>query len=557
MEKRRLLLMNVAILVIALGMAGVGWAAPMGTAFTYQGRLADANSPAEGLYDFEFEVYDALDGGSQQGSTVDVNDVYVIDGYFTAKLDFGVEVFHGDDVWLHVGVRPGELEDPNTYSALSPRQELTPTPYAMHSENADKLDSYDATAFASSGHNHDGVYALISHIHDDRYYTETELQTSGQSVVHWDNLTSVPADLADGDDELTEGEVDAYVADNGYVITWGDIPDIPSDIADGDDDTQLTEGAVETYIANDVLAGYLPYDNGTKLVTSEVYYDSGSGNVGIGDVPAPAAQLTVDGAILREDSTMYGSNAASHINLGTNSRTGTNSQDYSYATVGGGENNDAGGDSSTVAGGVSNIASGQYSTATGGLFNIASSTNATASGGSSNVASGDTSTVGGGYLNIAGGANSVIGGGSTNTASGNGATISGGDLNRATYDYATVGGGDDNDANALYATVAGGANNTASGKYATVSGGGSTMPPPIGGGKNIASADWSTVGGGALNTASYKYATVGGGFNNEASFSGSTVGGGKNNMASGDNATVGGGQSNTASENYATVAGGF
>ncbi len=31
------------------------------------------------------------------------------------------------------------------------------------------------------------------HIHDNRYYTETELQTSGSASVHWDNLTNVPA----------------------------------------------------------------------------------------------------------------------------------------------------------------------------------------------------------------------------------------------------------------------------------------------------------------------------------------------------------------------------
>jgi len=30
------------------------------------------------------------------------------------------------------------------------------------------------------------------HDHDDRYYTETELQTSGQASVHWDNITNKP-----------------------------------------------------------------------------------------------------------------------------------------------------------------------------------------------------------------------------------------------------------------------------------------------------------------------------------------------------------------------------
>jgi hypothetical protein len=34
-------------------------AAPMGTAFTYQGRFIDSNSPADGAYDFEYKLYDA------------------------------------------------------------------------------------------------------------------------------------------------------------------------------------------------------------------------------------------------------------------------------------------------------------------------------------------------------------------------------------------------------------------------------------------------------------------------------------------------------------------
>jgi hypothetical protein len=45
--------------------------------------------------------------------------------------------------------------------------------------------------------------ARSDHQHDDRYYTETELGTSGSAAVNWDNLTSVPADLADGDDDTT------------------------------------------------------------------------------------------------------------------------------------------------------------------------------------------------------------------------------------------------------------------------------------------------------------------------------------------------------------------
>ncbi len=45
--------------------------------------------------------------------------------------------------------------------------------------------------------------ARSDHDHDARYYTETELQTSGSANVHWNNLTNRPAGLDDGDDDTT------------------------------------------------------------------------------------------------------------------------------------------------------------------------------------------------------------------------------------------------------------------------------------------------------------------------------------------------------------------
>ena len=109
----------------------VGLAGPIGTAFTYQGRLIDSNEAADGLYDFKFKLFDANTGTNKLGPDVNESEVDVIDGYFTVELNFG-SVFDGDDRWLEIGVRPGEQNDPNVYTVLSPRQEITPTPYALH-----------------------------------------------------------------------------------------------------------------------------------------------------------------------------------------------------------------------------------------------------------------------------------------------------------------------------------------------------------------------------------------------------------------------------------------
>ena len=110
------------------------WGAiPMGSVFTYQGRLMDTNDVADGLYDFEFGILADPCTGTQMGPTLDVNNLDVIDGYFTVELDFGIGIFGGDARWLEICVRPGELEVPNIYTVLSPRQEITPTPYALSS----------------------------------------------------------------------------------------------------------------------------------------------------------------------------------------------------------------------------------------------------------------------------------------------------------------------------------------------------------------------------------------------------------------------------------------
>jgi len=104
-------------------------AASTGTGFTYQGSLTDVGSPATGDYDFEFKLYDTVDGVSQVGSTVTVGDVAVSDGLFTVELDFGSSAFTGAARWLEIGVRAGSSS--GGYTTLTPRQPLTATPYAL------------------------------------------------------------------------------------------------------------------------------------------------------------------------------------------------------------------------------------------------------------------------------------------------------------------------------------------------------------------------------------------------------------------------------------------
>jgi hypothetical protein len=68
--------------------------------------------------------------------------------------------------------------------------------------NADTLDGTEGSDFATDVEAAGLVSAhAASAEHDGRYFTKTDLGTPGSSVVHWDNLATVPAGLGDGDDD--------------------------------------------------------------------------------------------------------------------------------------------------------------------------------------------------------------------------------------------------------------------------------------------------------------------------------------------------------------------
>src|SRR5262245_4304067 len=98
-----------------------------GTKFTYQGKLTDGGSPANGTYDLTFQLWNALGGGAQTGSTLTNSSVVISNGLFTAALDFGA-VFNGTSYWLQLAVRTNGA---GSFTDASPRQELTPAPYAI------------------------------------------------------------------------------------------------------------------------------------------------------------------------------------------------------------------------------------------------------------------------------------------------------------------------------------------------------------------------------------------------------------------------------------------
>jgi len=101
------------------------------TAFTYQGALNDHGVPANGSYDLTFTLCTNSTGPGQIGSSVTNLSVPVSSGLFTVALDFGAS-FPGADRWLEIAVR---TNGGSGYVILTPRQKLTPAPYAITAAN--------------------------------------------------------------------------------------------------------------------------------------------------------------------------------------------------------------------------------------------------------------------------------------------------------------------------------------------------------------------------------------------------------------------------------------
>jgi hypothetical protein len=158
---------------------------PLGTAFTYQGRLTEAGGAANGLYDLELKLYDASIGGTLVASLPPLEDVSVVNGLFTVTVDFGAGVFAGSRRWLATGVRAGSST--GAFTTFSERQELTATPNAVYATKAG-----DATTVAG-------------------------LTCATGEVAKW----SGTAWGCGSDDTVTESQIEGFISND---ISTGNIP---------------------------------------------------------------------------------------------------------------------------------------------------------------------------------------------------------------------------------------------------------------------------------------------------------------------------------------------
>ena len=187
------------LLIVFCFLTTTAQAEPLGTGFTYQGELNQLGLPANGSYDFEFEIFDVDSLGSGLAAPIELDDITVSDGIFTVELDFGLSPFSGDQLWLAIGVRNGVDESP--YTNLTPRQKITVVPFALHAESV----------------------AMNSVGSDEAISSEVQLRVSGSCAVG-SSIRSIGEDglvtcQPDTDTQLSESEVDGFVSDNGFLTS--------------------------------------------------------------------------------------------------------------------------------------------------------------------------------------------------------------------------------------------------------------------------------------------------------------------------------------------------
>jgi hypothetical protein len=117
-----------------------------GAAFTYQGQLQENGAPAGGTYNLTFSLFNTSSGGNATAGPITNNGVIASNGLFTVLMDFGPGVFTGVNNWLEIGV---QTNGANAMTTLTPRQQLTPTPYSVFSEGANAAGLTGAIPAAS------------------------------------------------------------------------------------------------------------------------------------------------------------------------------------------------------------------------------------------------------------------------------------------------------------------------------------------------------------------------------------------------------------------------
>lgn len=147
-KRRTCYVLTLALIYVACIIFPVRTAMGQGTAFTYQGHLHCNGTPANGIYNFSFSLFATNTDGVPVAGPVTNNAVLVTNGQFTVPIDFGNGAFIGSTSWLEIAVESGNATN---FTTLIPRQNLTPTPYAIYAESANGASISNLNISTASG----------------------------------------------------------------------------------------------------------------------------------------------------------------------------------------------------------------------------------------------------------------------------------------------------------------------------------------------------------------------------------------------------------------------
>lgn len=150
MDRRCCSIITVFVCTLVVGIATTDVLAEPTTAFRYQGQLKHGSVPLSATCDMMFALWndpnetDAAAG--RVGEPILFNDdlltgdpVEVAGGLFAVELDFGGDVFGAEDLWLEVQIDCVRGDD-TSMIALSPRQQITASPYSANSLSTRGID---------------------------------------------------------------------------------------------------------------------------------------------------------------------------------------------------------------------------------------------------------------------------------------------------------------------------------------------------------------------------------------------------------------------------------
>ena len=416
-------------------------------------------------------------------------------GLFTVTLDFGAGVFDGNERWLEIGVR---TNGGGGFNALTPRQPITSSPYAIQSLNAataTSADSANSAATAGSATTAGTANNFSGALAGDVTGTQGATVISSVGGVTAANVAgganaanaATSADTAnaivkrDASGNFSAGTITANLSGNATTATTaanltGNIADtqLPANIArlNGTNvfsATNTFSGVVIATNANNVIGGSFTGTLPATQLTGTVPDGALSANVSKLGSSIDSSEIA-DGTIVTNDfsssvlnGTFWKLGGNTGISPDTQFLGTTDNQPLEFKV-----NNQRGlrleqaiqGDDTSV-----NVIGGAYvnSVAAGVVGATIAGGGTTNVGGFAfpNWAMDDFTTIGGGYFNTAGGNWATIAGGEGNATGNQHATVGGGFANNASGDTATIGGGFYNAATGLGATIPGGDNNTA------------------------------------------------------------------------------------------------